>query len=53
MIIDTIIKKYNLADKMIEYLWKKKKFLKFNAIKKLEEMTPLAKIVPMTQNQNQ
>lgn len=46
MVIDTILRNTILADKMIEYLMKKEKISEDHALIKLEEMTPLAKIVP-------
>ena len=46
MIIDTILRNTILADKMVESLVKSEKILEDDALKKLEEMTPLAKIVP-------
>ena len=45
MIIDTILRNTILADKMIDHLIKSEKITELNAIQKLEEMTPLAKIV--------
>jgi len=45
MIIDTILRNTILADKMIDFLIKDEKITELNAIQKLEEMTPLAKIV--------
>ena len=45
MIIDTILRNTILADKMVDFLIKDKKITELNAIIKLEEMTPLAKIV--------
>ncbi len=45
MIIDTILRNTILADKMIDFLIKDQKITELNAIQKLEEMTPLAKIV--------
>ncbi len=45
MIIDTILRNTILADKMIDFLIKNEKITELNAIQKLEEMTPLAKIV--------
>ncbi|HUT06186.1 MAG TPA: 4Fe-4S binding protein [Nitrosopumilaceae archaeon] len=45
MIIDTILRNTILADKMIDFLIKDEKITELNAIIKLEEMTPLAKIV--------
>ena len=46
MIIDTILRNTILADKMTESLVKIEKIEHDAAIKKLEELTPLAKIVP-------
>ena len=46
MVIDTILRNTILADKMIDYLMKKEKISEDHALIKLEEMTPLAKIVP-------
>lgn len=46
MIIDTILRNTILADKMIEYFVKTEKMQQEAAEFKLEEMTPLAKIVP-------
>jgi hypothetical protein len=45
MIIDTILRNTILADKMIDFLIKDEKITELNATLKLEEMTPLAKIV--------
>ncbi len=45
MVIDTILRNTILADKMIDFLIKDEKITELNAIQKLEEMTPLAKIV--------
>lgn len=45
MIIDTILRNTILADKMISYYAKTEKISEAMAIQKLEEMTPLAKIV--------
>lgn len=45
MIIDTILRNTILADKMIDFLIKDEKITELNATQKLEEMTPLAKIV--------
>ena len=45
MIIDTILRNTILADKMISYLAKTEKISEIAAIQKLEELTPLAKIV--------
>ena len=46
MIIDTILRNTILADKMVESLVKSEKISEDDALKKLAEMTPLAKIVP-------
>ncbi|HXV66269.1 MAG TPA: 4Fe-4S dicluster domain-containing protein [Nitrosopumilaceae archaeon] len=46
MIIDTILRNTILADKMVESLVKSEKISEDDALKKLEQMTPLAKIVP-------
>ncbi|MEM2159995.1 MAG: 4Fe-4S binding protein [Candidatus Nitrosotenuis sp.] len=46
MIIDTILRNTILADKMIESITKTEKIEQEAAIKRLEEITPLAKIVP-------
>ncbi|MGI0101494.1 MAG: 4Fe-4S dicluster domain-containing protein [Nitrosotalea sp.] len=46
MIIDTILRNSVLADKMIEHTVKTKQVEPEIAIKELEEMTPLAQIVP-------
>jgi len=46
MIIDTILRNSVLADKMIEYFVKTKQLQQEQAVKELEEMTPLAQIVP-------
>ncbi len=46
MIIDTILRNSVLADKMIEHLVKSKQIAQEQALKELEEMTPLAQIVP-------
>ena len=45
MIIDTILRNTLLADKMISYYVKTEKISEIAAIQKLEELTPLAKIV--------
>ena len=45
MIIDTILRNTILADKLIENFIKAEKLTEGQALKKLEEMTPLAKIV--------
>jgi NAD-dependent dihydropyrimidine dehydrogenase PreA subunit len=46
MIIDTILRNTILADKMVEYFVKTEKLNQDAALIKLEELTPLAKIVP-------
>jgi len=46
MIIDTILRNTILSDKMIGYYVKTQKLGQDAAIEKLEELTPLAKIVP-------
>lgn len=46
MIIDTILRNTILADKMVEHFVKTEKISQDDAIIKLGEMTPLAKIVP-------
>ena len=46
MIIDTILRNTLLADKMITSLAKTEKITEAEAMQKLEELTPLAKIVP-------
>jgi NAD-dependent dihydropyrimidine dehydrogenase PreA subunit len=46
MIIDTILRNTILADKMIESLAKTEKIEQDAALKRLEDLTPLAKIVP-------
>ena len=45
MVIDTILRNTILADKMISYYVKTEKISEIAAIQKLEELTPLAKIV--------
>jgi len=45
MVIDTILRNTILADKMISYLAKAEKLNHTQAIQRLEELTPLAKIV--------
>ena len=45
MVIDTILRNTILADKMISYFAKTEKISEISAIQKLEELTPLAKIV--------
>lgn len=45
MIIDTILRNTILADKMIDFIIKDEKISELQATQKLEEMTPLAKIV--------
>jgi len=46
MVMDTILRNTILADKMIESLIKHEKISETDALKKLEELTPLAQIVP-------
>ena len=46
MIIDTILRNTILADKMLSYYVKTNKLTSDAAIQQLEELTPLAKIVP-------
>jgi NAD-dependent dihydropyrimidine dehydrogenase PreA subunit len=46
MIIDTILRNTILADKMVESLAKLEKIEQDAALKRLEDLTPLAKIVP-------
>lgn len=46
MIIDTILRNTILADKMIQSFMNTDKLTNEEAVKKLEELTPLAKIVP-------
>ncbi len=46
MIIDTILRNTILADKMIVYYVKTEKLRQDAALEKLEQLTPLAKIVP-------
>lgn len=46
MIIDTILRNTILADKMVEYFVKSEKLEQDAALQRLEEITPLAKIVP-------
>lgn len=46
MVIDTILRNTILADKMVEYLMKSEKLTEAQALERLEELTPLAKIVP-------
>jgi NAD-dependent dihydropyrimidine dehydrogenase PreA subunit len=46
MVIDTILRNTILADKMIESIMKLEKISEERAILRLEELTPLAKIVP-------
>lgn len=46
MMIDTILRNSVLADKMIEHIMKTKQVEPEIAIKELEDMTPLAQIVP-------
>ncbi len=45
MVIDTILRNTILADKMISYLAKAEKINQYEAMQRLEELTPLAKIV--------
>ena len=45
MVIDTILRNTILADKMISYLAKTEKLDQAQATKRLEDLTPLAKIV--------
>ncbi len=45
MIIDTLLRNTILQDKMVEYLIKTEKLPEVAALNKLDEMTPLAKIV--------
>ena len=45
LVIDTILRNTILADKMVSYMVKTNKISEVVAIQKLEEMTPLAKIV--------
>jgi len=46
MVIDTILRNTILADKMIESLIKTEKLTELQAMDRLDELTPLAKIVP-------
>lgn len=46
MVIDTILRNTILADKMVESLMTSEKITEDHALIKLEEMTPLAQIVP-------
>ncbi|MGI0047619.1 MAG: 4Fe-4S dicluster domain-containing protein [Nitrosotalea sp.] len=46
MMIDTILRNSVLADKMVEHIVKAKQVEQEAALKELEEMTPLAQIVP-------
>ena len=46
MVIDTILRNSVLADKMVEHVVKVKQFTAEQALKKLEEITPFAQIVP-------
>ncbi len=46
MVIDTILRNTILADKMVESLMKSEKISQDHALIRLEEMTPLAKIIP-------
>lgn len=45
MVIDTILRNTILSDKMISHLAKTEKINQFQAIQRLEDLTPLAKIV--------
>ena len=45
MIIDTILRNTILADKMIKYYTEKEKLTEYQAIERIETLTPLAKIV--------
>ena len=46
MMIDTILRNTLLSDKMVETFIKKEKMAEDDALKRVEEMTPLAQIVP-------
>ncbi len=46
MVMDTMLRNTILADKMVESLTKTEKISKEQAMQRLEELTPLAKIVP-------
>jgi hypothetical protein len=46
MVMDTILRNTILADKMVESLIKTEKISEPEALKKLQELTPLAQIVP-------
>ena len=46
MIIDTLLRNTILQDKMVEYLIKTEKLPEVVALNRLDEMTPLAKIIP-------
>lgn len=46
MIMDTVLRNTILADKMVQHLVKAEKLSEDQALVRLEEMTPLAKIVP-------
>jgi len=46
MIIDTLLRNTILSDKMVESLMKKEKLSEDQALARLEELTPLAQIVP-------
>ena len=46
MIIDTLLRNTILSDKLVEHYVKNEKISEDEALRKLEEMTPLAKIVP-------
>jgi len=46
MIIDTLLRNTILSDKMVEHLMKSEKMSEVQALTKLDELTPLAQIVP-------
>ena len=46
MIIDTLLRNTILSDKMVEHLMKSEKISEVQALTKLDELTPLAQIVP-------
>ena len=46
MIIDTLLRNTILQDKMVEYIIKTEKIPEIAALNKLDDMTPLAKIIP-------
>jgi NAD-dependent dihydropyrimidine dehydrogenase PreA subunit len=46
MIIDTLLRNTILSDKMVEHLMKSEKMSELQALVKLDELTPLAQIVP-------